>query len=130
VDFRRAAMNLDDVPLNQTALVARELHCRVAATRVTEDVIHLRYFAQMTDDQVLVVNLSKSKPPSINPSDIDPVFWTIRIDGNPATKADLEDAVRRGNVHFEIDPKTLTLSFSKWSPAKAHRSGQSGPIGP
>lgn len=106
-------MNLEDVPLNQTALVVQELHCRVTATRVAEDVVHLRYFAQSTDDLVLVVTLGRSKPPNIDPRDIDPVFWTIRVDGNPATKADLGDAVRRGNARFEIDPKSLTLSFSK-----------------
>jgi hypothetical protein len=102
-------MNADQLPLNQTTVMSQDNVIRTTVTRISNDMIVIIYYHQPTNDVLLKVNARVDGAWS-SLDYFDKVFWTILIEGRPATSGDLEDISRKLGS-FKVDPTARTLDL-------------------
>jgi hypothetical protein len=103
-------MRPEQMPLNQTIVVAQTDVFRSTATRVSSSVVELVYQHQPTNDVVLKVSAQVDGSSTVI-EHIDPVFWNITIDDRPATEEDLGDITRKKMVGVTADGVTRKLNI-------------------
>lgn len=103
-------MTSDEMPLNQTLVVSQTAAFRATATRVTSDIVELVWYDQPTNDEVLKVAARVDGAYSTIDS-WDAAYWSVTIDGRPATSRDLEDVRRKALRAFNANPSERTLAL-------------------
>jgi hypothetical protein len=100
----------NEMPLNQTIVVAQTNVFRSTATRISAEIVELAYYHQATNDLVLKV-LARVDGTSSVVDLIDPIFWSITINGRPATAADLDDIRQKSMLGFNVNGSERLLDI-------------------
>ena len=103
-------MNADQMPLNQTVVVAQADFFRSTATRISSDVVELVYFDQPTGDETMKIHARVDGTTSELIS-FDRVYWKVQINGRAATEADLEDITKKASMRMAADAVTRTITI-------------------
>lgn len=80
----------------------------VDATRKTEDLFEIVYRHKSTGTVVLVRRVSEIQGSSLY--DMDPMFWTVRVNGKPVPESVLL-ASAPGDHTFKVDPHSMSIDF-------------------
>lgn len=109
-------MNPSQLPLNQVVELFQDGVVRATITRTSDTQVKMCYYSQVNSDLVLKMVApidGVSPPPVLDLAGLDTVFWSITVDGHPATRRDLEDVVTRTSNSFSVDAKSRTVAFHK-----------------
>ena len=102
-------MNADQLPLNQSTVIANTDFFRAPVTRISAGDVEIVYHDQQTNDETLKV-LGKVDGSSSELVSFDNVYWNVIVNNRPATTADLHDLLNKSGLGIAIDPSKRTIS--------------------
>ena len=100
-----------EMPINQPVVVTNADYIHVVATRTDATNILVVYRNPVTWDIVLDLHLAVDGLNS-RVGYLDRVFWSLIVEGRPATERDYEDIGRKGNLNFKVQPKEREIHVS------------------
>ena len=104
-------MNEKDMPYNVPTVLSDEPGMRVTATRTGELAVRTVFLYPPSNQVVLDMSVDMTTEHSAL-NVLDKAFWTITIDGQPATESDLADYSRFNGLSANSKERTLTLKRS------------------
>jgi hypothetical protein len=99
------------MPLGKTITVARTETYRSTATRVSNEIVEIVYYDQMTNDETLKFH-ARVDGASAELVHFDRVYWSVTVNGRPATESDLQDLQRKKSVGISVDAATRRTAVS------------------
>ena len=103
-------MQIKDMPMNETIKFSEHEHTSVLLTRVEEEKMVAQYVNKSNGDEVARLNLWANGDSEL--AAIDSSYWTSTINGNPATRDDLQDLIDRKLKSANISVEDRTISFT------------------
>jgi hypothetical protein len=104
-------MNADEMPRGQTITVAKTKAFRSTATRISNEMVEIVYYDQPTNDETLKF-LARVDGASSERVYFDRVYWSVTVNGRPATESDLQDIGRKPKVGISVDGAARKLAVS------------------
>jgi hypothetical protein len=101
-------MNLHELPINTTIVVADLPHINVTATRLSEETVEVIYKVPSTSTVVLNTHVDPNGNAQL--VHFDKMFWSVTIDGRAATEKDLADLTNKP-VRCKLDPLTRQMQI-------------------
>jgi hypothetical protein len=92
----------DSVELIETEIL------QIIATRINEDLFEVTYLHKPTSSAVLIRHESETEGAVLY--DIDPMFWTVRVNGRPVPEEILLEAAP-GNYAFRVNHVSFEIDF-------------------
>lgn len=104
-------MNEKDMPFDVPMVLLDDPQMRITATRTGEMAVRTVFLYQPSNQVVLDMSADMTTEQSTL-NVFDKVFWTITIDGQPATEADVGDYSRFNGLNASWKERTLNLKRS------------------
>ena len=104
-------MQSSEMPINQPIVVTKTDYIYVVATRTDASNVLVVYRNPKTWDIVLDLQLNVEGTNS-RIAFLDRVFWSVIVEGRPATERDLEDLGRKTSMNFNVQSQQREIHVS------------------
>ena len=105
-----------EMPINQPSVITSTDYIHVVATRTDATNLLIVYRNPPTWDIVLDLQLNVEGTNS-RIAFFDRVFWSVLVEGRPATEGDLEDIGRKSSMNFNVLPQQREIHVTLHKPA-------------